>query len=259
MIPAIVPPLLTLSVLVTRPLPQAAALGASIAAFGGEPILFPSIAIEPIAAAAPQPHELVIFVSVHAVEHGARLIQKMASTRIAAIGKATAAALAAANLPADIVPIASETSEGLLDHADLQTSSTQSVLIVRGEGGRETMREAFVARGSVVSTLEVYRRVAPSVAAADIDALESRWSEQGIDVVTATSVETYLKLEALLSERGKALLRQSTLLAPSERIVAAARNSGFTGDALVSGGADDASLLGTLALWRARARTIARR
>lgn len=258
MIPAIVPPLTSLSVLVTRPQPQAAALGASISALGGEPILFPSIAIEPIAAVAPHPHELVVFVSVHAVEHGARLIQKTASMRIAAIGKATAAALAAANLPADIVPIASATSEGLLDHPELQTASMHSVLIVRGEGGRETMRETFVARGSVVSTLEVYRRIAPHVAAADVDALESRWSEQGIDVVTATSVETYLKLEALLSDRGKALLRQSTLLAPSERIIAAARTSGFAGDALVSGGADDASILGTLARWRARARTTAR-
>jgi uroporphyrinogen-III synthase len=255
MIPAIVPPLTALSVLVTRPLPQAAALGASIAALGGEPILFPSIAIEPIAAAAPQPHELVIFVSVHAVEHGARLIQKTASMRIAAIGKATAAALAAANLPADITPVASATSEGLLDHAELHTSAAQSVLIVRGEGGRETLRDTFVARGSVVSTLEVYRRVASTVAAADVGDLESRWSEQGIDVVTATSVETYLKLEALLSDHGKALLRQATLLAPSERIIAAARASGFSGDALVSGGADDASILGTLARWRARART----
>ena len=254
MIPAIVPPLTALSVLVTRPLPQATALGASIAALGGEPIIFPSISIEPIAAVAPQPHDLVIFVSVHAVEHGARLIEKTSSMRIAAIGKATAAALAAADLPADIVPVASATSEGLLDHPEFLTTATQSVLIVRGEGGREALRDAFVARGAVVSTLEVYRRVAPVIAAADIAALESRWSDPGIDVVTATSVETYLKLDALLSDHGKACLRTSMLLAPSERIVAAARANGFTGEALVSGGADDASLLGTLARWQARAR-----
>ena len=255
MIPLIVPPLAGLSVLVTRPLPQGAALGASIAAFGGDPIVFPSIAIEPLAAASPESHELVVFVSVHAVEHGARLIQKTSSMRIAAIGKATAAALAAANLPPDIVPVASETSEGLLDHEALQATAMQSVLIVRGEGGRETLRESFVARGSTVSTLEVYRRVAPVVTTAAVDALESRWSDPGIDVVTATSVETYLKLDALLSDRGKALLRRTTLLAPSERIVTAARAQGFDGEGLVSGGADDASILGTLARWRTRART----
>jgi uroporphyrinogen-III synthase len=254
MIPAVVPPLTALSVLVTRPAPQATALATNIVALGGEAIVFPSIAIEPIGAAAPSPHDLVIFVSVHAVEHGARLIQKTASMRIAAIGKATAAALAALDLAPDIVPLASATSEGLLEHAELKATSTQSVLIVRGEGGRETLRETFAAHGSTVTTLEVYRRVLPAVTPNDIEALETRWADAGIDVVTATSVETYLKLEALLSDRGRALLRKTTLLAPSHRIIDAARANGWHGEALISGGADDPSILGTLARWRARAR-----
>lgn len=261
MIPVIVPPLTALSVLVTRPAAQAAQLAASIAALGGEPIVFPSIAIEPIAlsdATSAPSSDLVIFVSVHAVEYGARFIKKTTSMRIAAIGKATAAALAAAELPADIVPVASATSEGLLAHAELQAAAAHSVLIVRGEGGREALRDAFVARGSNVSTLEVYRRVAATVAAGQVAALETRWAETGIDVVTATSVETYLKLETLLSDRGRALLHAATLLAPSERIIAAARERGWRGDALISEGADDPSIVGTLARWQARARAIPR-
>jgi uroporphyrinogen-III synthase len=255
MIPAVVPPLTALSVLVTRPGAQAAQLAASIAALGGEPIVFSALAIEPIAALpAPQPHDLVIFVSVHAVEHGARLIQKTASVRIAAIGKATAAALAALEMPADIVPVTTATSEGLLDHPDLKSATAQSVLIVRGEGGRETLHDAFVASGSQVTMLEVYRRVAAQVAATDVATLEARWADIGIDVVTATSVDTYLKLETLLSDRGRALLRRSTLLAPSLRVIEAARANGWCGEALISGGADDASILGTLARWQARAR-----
>lgn len=258
MIPAVVPPLTGLSVLVTRPAQQGDALAAGIASLGGEPIVFPSLAIEPIAAAAPPAHDLVIFVSVHAVEHGARLIQKDATTRIAAIGRATATALAAAKLPADIVPQTNATSEGLLEHPELTAAALRSVLIVRGEGGRETLRETFAARGATVSTLEVYRRVIPTVSPDAVSALEQRWAEQGIDVVTATSVETYLKLEEMLSERGRALLRAATLLAPSERIIAAAHAGGWRGEALVSGGADEPSLLGALARWRTRARSIAR-
>jgi uroporphyrinogen-III synthase len=258
MIPAVIPPLTSLSVLVTRPARQAAALAANIAALGGEPIVFPSIAIEPIAVSAPAAHDLAIFVSVHAVEHGGRFIQKSGpnsnATRIAAIGKATAAALAAMELPADVVPAVSATSEGLLENADLMSGSIRSVLIVRGEGGRDTLREAFVAKGSSVTLLEVYRRVTPSIAANEIEALETRWADLGIDVVTATSVETYLRLDALLSQRGRALLRESTLLAPSHRIIDAARENGWHGDALLSGGADDLAILGTLARWRARAR-----
>ena len=258
MIPAIVPPLTGLSVLVTRPAQQGDSLAAGIARLGGEPILFPSLAIEPIAAGAPPAHELVIFVSVHAVEHGARLIQKDATTRIAAIGRATATALAAAKLPADIVPQTSATSEGLLEHPDLNAAALRSVLIVRGEGGRETLRETFAARGATVSTLEVYRRVTPDVPAAAVAALEQRWAEQGIDVVTATSVDTYLKLTQLLTDRGRELLRTTMLLAPSERIIAAARDSGWCGEAVVSGGADEPSILGALARWRMRARSLTR-
>ena len=258
MIPAIVPPLVGLSVLVTRPAQQSDALAASIVAFGGEPIVFPSLAIEPIAAVAPAVHELVIFVSVHAVEHGARLIQKNESMRIAAIGRATATALAAAGLPADIVPQTNATSEGLLEHPDLNATTLRTVLIVRGEGGRETLREALAQHGATVSTLEVYRRTAANVSAEDIAALELRWAEQGIDVVTATSVDTYLKLSQLLSDRGRALLHTATLLAPSERIITAARDPGWRGEALVSGGADDPSILGALARWRTRARSRAR-
>jgi uroporphyrinogen-III synthase len=131
-------------------------------------------------------------------------------------------------------------------------------LIVRGEGGRETLRETFTTRGAAVSTLEVYRRVAPVVSANDVAALELRWFEHGIDVVTATSVETYLKLEQILTERGRALLRETTLLAPSERIIAAARDTGWQAGALISAGADDQSIVAALARWRTRARANAR-
>jgi uroporphyrinogen-III synthase len=257
-IPAIVPPLMGLNVLVTRPQPQAATLAAAIAAFGGEAIVFPSIAIEPIEALSAEPHDLVVFISVHAVEHGAPFIQKTETVRIAAIGSATASALVAANLPATIVPLGEATSESLLEHPELKSLATNRVLIVRGEGGRETLREAFLARGSIVNTLEVYRRIAAQPSPSSVTTLEQRWAEGDVDVVTATSIETYLKLEQLLTERGRELLRETRLLAPTQRIIDAAVANGWRGDALISGGADDRSILGTLARWRARARVMPR-
>jgi uroporphyrinogen-III synthase len=257
-IPAIVPPLTGLSVLVTRPQPQATTLAAGIAAFGGEPIVFPSIAIEVIEGASAEAHDLVVFTSVHAVEHGARFIQETDTLRVAAIGSATANALAAAGLPANIVPLGEATSEVLLEHPELRSLALNRVLIVRGEGGRETLREAFLARGSIVNTLEVYRRVTAQASPGAVATLESRWAEGEVDVVTATSIETYLKLEQLLTERGRALLRETRLLAPTQRIIDAAIANGWHGEALISGGADDRSILGTLARWRARARVMPR-
>ena len=254
MIPRIVPPLTGLTVLVTRPMPQAQGLAQSIESFGGEAIVFPTIAIEPCDAVAPEPSDWVIFVSIHAVEHAAKLFQKSATTRIVAIGKATAGALAAANLAPDIVPDAPFTSEALLAHTSFQPSPGQRVLIVRGDGGREFLREALQARGVDVTTLEVYRRVKPTVAPEQIAALEDRWREHGIEAVTATSVETFANLTALLTADGRELLRTTPLFAPSQRVLDAARTEGWSAEGFVTTGADDAAIVGTLARWRARAR-----
>ena len=257
MIPKVVPPLTDLTVLVTRPAAQCGPLCEEIARQGGSAIGFPAIEIEPLAiatAAVPVEFDLVVFASVNAVEHGAARVSKGARTRIAAIGRATAAALSAAKLAADIVPDAGFTSEALLAHPDLQLSTGARVLIVRGAGGRELLQETFAAQGMAVEILEVYRRVRPQVDAARIAELEARWSDEGIDVVTVTSIETLQNLQAMLTDRGRQLLSNTTLLVPSRRIVAAAVGAGLRGEAIVAAGADDASMIGALAQWRMRAR-----
>lgn len=258
MIPKVLPPLTDLTVLVTRPAAQCAVLCEEIVRNGGSAIAFPAVEIEPVAlqtTITPVDYDLVVFVSVNAVEHGARQIYKGERTRIAAIGRATAAALAAAKLAADVVPEAGFTSEALLEHPLLQLTRGGRVLIVRGEGGRELLKETFVAHGMSVETREVYRRVRPQVDAARVAEVEARWVEDGIDVVTATSIETLQNLQAMLTERGRQLLSSAALLVPSRRIVAAAVGAGLHGDAIVAAGADDASMIGALAQWRMRART----
>ena len=257
MIPKVVPPLTGLTVLVTRPAAQCAMLCAEIEGQGGSAIAFPAVEIEPVAVqatVAAADYDLVVFVSVNAVEHGAQQVIKSARTRIAAIGRATAAALAAAELAADIVPEGGFNSEALLAHPELQLTSGARVLIVRGEGGRELLRDTFAEHGMVVETREVYRRVRPNVDAAKVAEVEARWSDEGIDVATATSIETLQNLQALLTEHGRQLLSGTALLVPSRRIVAAAVSAGLRGEAIVAAGADDASMIGALAQWRMRAR-----
>ena len=133
-------------------------------------------------------------------------------------------------MAADIVPEAGFTSEALLAHPQLQLTSGARVLIVRGEGGRELLKETFVAHGMSVETREVYRRVRPQVDAARVAEVEARWSDDGIDVVTATSIETLENLQAMLTERGRQLLSSTALLVPSRRIVAAAVGAGLRGE-----------------------------
>ena len=255
MIPKVIPPLTGLTVLVTRPAAQNPVLCATIERLGGEAISLPTIAIEPLQAIAAPASDLVIFVSVNAVEHGAKLLPTPCTAKIAAIGRATAAALIAAGLPPQIVPATGFDSETLLQHPALAQESIHRVLIVRGVGGRELMRETFLARGVEVETLEVYRRAMPHIDAARLHAIETMWSSPGIDFVTLTSVETLQNLLKLLSDGGRALLANTGLVVASGRIAAAARAAGLVGEIVLAAGADDDAMLGALARRHARART----
>lgn len=256
MIPKVVPPLTDATILITRPAAQAESLCAQIERFGGRAVRFPTIAIEPLEAPAVGPCDLVVFVSVNAVEHGKHLLAGAGSPRIAAIGKATAAALKSANIPVDCVPESGFTSEALLAHPELKLEPGMRALIVRGSGGRELLQQTFADRGLIVDTREVYRRVCPSVDARALEALETEWSEGGIHVVTLTSVTNLDHLTRMLTDRGRALLATTPVLVVSERIRQAAIAAGLRGETLLAPAADDASIVGTLALWHARAREV---
>ncbi|NLG76868.1 MAG: uroporphyrinogen-III synthase [Xanthomonadaceae bacterium] len=240
--------------LVTRPRHQAESLCVLIERMGGKAIRFPTIDIEPQTAAPAEPCDLVIFASTNAVEHGWRLLAPNPQMKVAAIGKATAAALERVDITVHYVPEAGFTSEALLAHPELELEPGMQALIVRGEGGREFLRAELTSRGLTVQTREVYRRVQPTVDPEIIAALETDWSEGGVDVVTLTSVATLDHLRNMLSARGRALLETTALLVVSERIREAARNANLKGHIVVAPAADDASIAGALASWHARAR-----
>jgi uroporphyrinogen-III synthase len=118
------------------------------------------------------------------------------------------------------------------------------------------MTQTFATRGCTVAMLDVYRRVAPRTDPKLLDAVEARWADTGIDMVALTSVETLSNLIALLSDHGRTLLRQTPMLVASHRILEAAEAAGMHGGGIVAAGADNASMLGALARWRMRARTL---
>lgn len=255
MIPLIVPPLRDTTVLVTRPARQAVVLMQHVQRLGGEAIAFPAIAIEPFSAPLAHDYDLVVFVSVNAVEHGSHLVVRNSTTRIAAIGKTTAAALSAIDIKVDITPDAEANSEALLAHPDIASSGCARVLIVRGNGGRTVLQESFAALGSQVDVLEVYRRTRPVVDAATLSELQARWEAGEVDIVTITSVATLTNLVALLGKPAPRLLNTTTLLVASPRIREAALELSLESDIVVAAGADDESLLGALCYWRTRARS----
>ena len=237
-------------VLVTRPQAQAGALGRLIEVAGGRPIYFPTIDIEPAANLEASrrllaaPADLLFFASRNAVDYALPLFPGgclPAGPRLAAIGKATAEALAAAGRAPDLIPEGRYDSETLLTHPKLQDLRGQRVLIVRGEGGRPLLGETLRARGAEVSFAEVYRRALPTV---DPARLVADWAEQ-VHLVTATSGEILDNLLQLLGEAGRGPLLATPLVVVSERTRQEALRLGFAQVELAER-AEDAALVAAL-------------
>lgn len=235
-------------VLVTRPARQGEGLCRLIEAAGGRAIPFPTIEILP--AANPDPArallakgwDLLIFVSVNAVEQALPLCpggRLPGSGRLAAVGAATAAALAAAGRAPDLVPDGRFDSESLLVDPTLADMAGRRVLIVRGESGRPLLGDTLAARGARVAYAEVYRRVVPPQA--DADALLARWTRD-VQLVTATSGEVLDNLLSLVGTAGRGRLLATALVVVSERTASAARAAGFTRVEVAERAADEALL-----------------
>lgn len=234
------------SILVTRPAEQAAALCALIRAAGGEPITFPTVAIQPVhpadavRALLGARWDVVIFVSRNAVLQTRALLagHLPESAQLAAVGAGTASALRAAGRVPDLVPDARFDSEGLLELPALQQVKGQRILIVRGEGGRPLLGDTLRQRGAEVTYAEVYRRTLPRVDAAP---LISDWRAAEL-LLTATSDEILDNLYRLIPETERSWLRGRPLAVLSVRTAARAMELGFRTVAVAHEASDPALL-----------------
>lgn len=216
----------SLGVLVTRPAHQADPLCQWIEQHGGVAIRCPALLIcaprdwAPALAIFDQlaDYDLAIFTSTNAVERALPLIGACGGLPpqmdIAAIGKATAQALARHGVENCLQPEQGFTSEALLALPRFQDVSGQAIVIVRGEGGREWLAETLTARGARIVHAEVYRRERPAV---DLAALRERWGHGAIGAVVVTSTESLLNLFDMLSVAGQDYLRDTPLIVVSAR------------------------------------------
>jgi len=225
-------PLSGVGVLVTRPAGQAENLCRLVEQAGGRAIALPAAEIvpvsdvEPVRALLAADWDLMIFVSRNAVEHALPLLpggRLPLDCTVAAVGQATARALAAAGREPDLVPGGRFDTEALLAMEALEDVLGFRVLIVRGVGGRATLGETLAKRGARVSYAEVYRRERPQV---DPAPLLAHW-RQDIQVVTATSDDILQNLIELFGSAGRELLLGTPLVVVSERTAELARSLGF--------------------------------
>jgi uroporphyrinogen-III synthase len=247
-----------IGVLVTRPDHQAGHLCQLIEAEGGAAVRYPALAIRPRpdraavrAAVGPTDrYDLVIFVSANAVRFGADILAQRRDAPIAAIGQATAAALNAAGYRVSLMPAEGADSESLLALPQLALMSGQRVLIVRGSGGLDLLRDAMTVRGAQVQYAEVYIREPARPSAALQAEIEELWRQGGISAYTATSVQLLEALVGIVTPRCRGLMDSTALVTGSERVAAAAARLGLGSPILLADSPEDAALIGALVRWR---------
>ncbi|MEO8628221.1 MAG: uroporphyrinogen-III synthase [Betaproteobacteria bacterium] len=242
------------AVLITRPAQQAGRLAALIRDAGGEPIVFPAIAILPPAdgsRAANLLHsaatfQLAIFISPIAVEQAYALLAAAwpETLATAAIGEATSIALRGHGVQNVIVPNDGSDSEALLARPELTNVAGQRILIVRGEGGRERLAEALRRRGADVVYAECYRRRQPQ---ADPGELLARWERGALHAVTVMSSETLDNFWNMIGPRGQELFGRTPLFMPHASIAEHAADLGLTQTAITPPG--DEGMVRGLSAW----------
>ncbi len=233
-------------ILLTRPIDQAQSLLVQLQAQGANAGVFPGLRIVLQTPAEEElvqieKADLIIFVSANAVRGlapHASSIHNLQNLRFAAIGHATARALCDANLEPALSAPAPYNSEAFLALDELQALPGQRIIIVRGQSGRELLKENLQQRGAEVRYLQVYRRDPPDQ---PLSFADLACGDPELICITSTEIAANL-LECVAPDDSSRLLN-CPLLAGNARIAEACRTMKY---ALIGGVAehpgDDAML-----------------
>ncbi|MEW4569857.1 uroporphyrinogen-III C-methyltransferase [Tautonia sp. JC769] len=235
-------PLFGRTIVVTRPIGESDPSAADLEALGAEVVIAPTVRILPIDDPGPMDDAIdrlpafdwLVFTSGNGVRHfldrleaRGRDLRALGHLKLAAIGPATAEALARYRLRADLVP-ESFRSEGLAE-ALAPLVSGKRVLLARADRGRMVLQEQLSPIAHV-EQIPVYRN-------ADADALTpdvlDRLERGPVDWITLTSSAITARLHALLSDSARKRIETGAIRLASISPVTseAARRLGWSIDA----------------------------
>lgn len=212
-------------IVVTRPAHQAGAIQKKLEQAGANVILFPLLEIT-----APRnpklakqqlsqitTYDLIIFVSPNSALQSLRWIDKYnlinSDTRIASIGKKTAATLDQQGLSPDLFPKKHFNSEAFLALPEIQQARFKKVAIIRGEGGRNLLHDTLIKRGVSVDNIDTYQRTCPQT---NTLILKQHWQRKELDIIMLTSGSSITNLFKLV--KNEDWINQVKLLLGSQRM-----------------------------------------
>lgn len=217
----------------TRPDDLAAALGDELKALGVESVHLPLLSIERLSVAPEialaKNYRLVLCVSPRAAEFflaslSQSQLQVFSQQVLIAVGARTAQVLSEAGLSAGVPEQIS--SEGLLAMPEFGAlQAGDSLMILRGQGGRRLIDEVMSASGVTVDELILYKRCEPE----NLEARYKNLKKTDLTQVLITSFESwqrFVQIESNLTQYRYLLLgeRLLKLIAP-DLGAAAAKNS----------------------------------
>jgi uroporphyrinogen-III synthase len=245
-----VPALAGRRIVVTRAAHQAAALAQQLVAVGATPLLMPAIRIEPVADLRPLDEAVqklaryhwLIFSSANGVEIFCRRLSSLGydpaaldPLKVAAVGPATAAALAEQGIRVDLVPeafVAEALSAALGDLAGCR------ILLPRAAAGRREIAAWLAQQGAVVDDIAVYE-----TRPGRLDERALAELKKGVDAVTFTSG---LTVRYFVRMAGAEFLAQTAVACIGPITAATARDLGLRVD-IVAGEYTGAGLVSALA------------
>jgi uroporphyrinogen III methyltransferase/synthase len=220
------------TIVITRAAEQAAPLVALLEAAGAEVLAVPTIAIEPPPSWDPLDQALdglggfawVIFTSVNGVAMVDRRLpargrawSDVGRARVAAIGPATAEALAAHGVHPEVVP-GEYRAEGLIERLRGLVAPGDRVLLPRAARTRDVLVKALVAGGAEVTEVPAYvtRRVEAAA-----PRLREALAAGRVDAITFTSSSTARHFAELFTEAERRAWLASVTIASIGPITAA--------------------------------------
>ena len=243
-----------LTVWVTRPAHQAGDLCRMIEHRKGVPLPLPTLVIRPFTEARTAENrvlladaDIAVFISknavIHALDQFPDIADMVRGKTVLAVGQATARCLTASGF-GKVGYAGAGGTEALLRLPQLNETGIKEkrIVILRGQGGREALRNGLLARGAVVDYLEVYRRDKPDMSEAEMTEF---WQNQRPDAAIITSLAGLDNLVELTPAAESDRLLGTPMVVMSERIRQHATESGFRHIAVAADNTD-ASLVSAL-------------
>ncbi len=191
-----------------------------------------------------QQADAIVFVSVSAVsclQH--QLDAALLRAPLFAVGQTTAMALQRW-LGREVTVPADQRSEGLLQLPQLQQVAGRNIVVVRGNAGRELIKQGLSRRGAAVRYVQSYNRV---VLPLDGELLCQQWQLAGIRCIVATSNEILQQLFTLVPPAHHHWLMQRDFILVSPRMQDSAVALGIAAEHIVlADNANDWALLSAI-------------